>query len=254
MADSESDDSASSDDSQIEVVDLLKALITAHLELQDELYDPWRNFRSASPIPRFPQLALLHWAHDNNSKMFRRKVRVGPATFDAIVKCIENHPIFQNNSNNPQTAISTQLAVTLNRFGHYGNAATLTDIGEWAGISAGTVETCTKRVAVALMALHDFAVHLPNDEEKQAAKAFSAEKVCPEWGDGYLSADGSTVVLFEKPGYFGEAYFDRSSNYSINMQVRRFKYLSTFVIKVNLSGHIATAQSTHRRLYCRTRW
>ena len=31
--------------------------------------------------------------------------------------------------------------------------------------------------------------------------------------------DGTLVPLADKPGYHGEAYFDRKSNYSLNVQV-----------------------------------
>ena len=40
-------------------------------------------------------------------------------------------------------------------------------------------------------------------------------------GDGYCMVDGTPIILFQKPGYHGEAYFDRKSNYSLNLQVRR---------------------------------
>lgn len=33
--------------------------------------------------------------------------------------------------------------------------------------------------------------------------------------------DGTLIPLFEKPGHHGEAYFDRKSNYSLNVQVCR---------------------------------
>jgi hypothetical protein len=31
--------------------------------------------------------------------------------------------------------------------------------------------------------------------------------------------DGTLIPLFEKPGHHGEVYFDRKSNYSLNVQV-----------------------------------
>ena len=43
---------------------------------------------------------------------------------------------------------------------------------------------------------------------------------CYAWRDGYCMADGTPIILFQKPGYHGEAYFDRKSNYSLNLQVR----------------------------------
>src|ERR1700722_7995687 len=40
-------------------------------------------------------------------------LRVSPEVFDTILCLIHDHPIFYNNSNNPQTDVQTQLAVTL---------------------------------------------------------------------------------------------------------------------------------------------
>jgi hypothetical protein len=67
--------------------------------------------------------------------------------------------------------------------------------------------------------LHDTAVGFPDHSETEKAKEFSSRQVCPEWRDGYLTVDGTTLALFQKPGFYGDAYFDRSSKYSINVQV-----------------------------------
>lgn len=153
---------------------------------------------------------------------FRHKVRVAPSTFDKIVEKLQGHSIFTNNSNNPQTDVWIQVAITLNRFGHYGNAATTRDIGDWAGVSAGTVDNATKRVAIALLSLHDEHVKMPTAMEKKRSKRYSFEKTkCPKLRHGFLSADGSTFPVFEKPARMGEAYYDRSSRYSFNTQVRK---------------------------------
>lgn len=147
---------------------------------------------------------------------------MAPSTFDEIVTRIQGHSVFHNNSNNPQTEVGIQLAIVLNRFGHYGNAATMEDIGEWAGVSAGTVSNATKRVAIALLSLHDTYVRMPTAEEKAKSKAFCFAKTqCVKLADGFLSADGSTFPLYQKPAHFGEAYYNRSSRYSFNAQVRQ---------------------------------
>lgn len=31
--------------------------------------------------------------------------------------------------------------------------------------------------------------------------------------------DGTFIPLFQKPTYFGETFFDRKSNYSLNVQI-----------------------------------
>ncbi|EGN98584.1 hypothetical protein SERLA73DRAFT_110154, partial [Serpula lacrymans var. lacrymans S7.3] len=178
-----------------------------------------RIFFPKSPAFRQPQLGLLEWARHNDLGHFLRKLRLRPTTFDAIVTLIENHQIFHNSSNSPQYPTALQLGIFLVRVGHYGNAASCNEVAEWAGVSVGTVVLSTKRVALALMSLHDMAMCSPTDDEKRKAKAFVQSKVCESWRDGWLSVDGTTFPLFQKPSHFGEAWYDRSSNYSMNAQL-----------------------------------
>jgi hypothetical protein len=72
---------------------------------------------------------------------------------------------------------------------------------------------------VAFLALHDAAVRWPSEEEKEEAKEWVEAVSCAAWRDGYCMVDGTPTNLFQKPGYHGEAYFDRKSNYSLNVQV-----------------------------------
>jgi hypothetical protein len=65
-------------------------------------------------------------------------------TFQVLLDLIEGHPVFSNNSNNPQAPVQTQLAVTLYRMGRYGNGASVLDIAHHAGISEGAVELFMK--------------------------------------------------------------------------------------------------------------
>ena len=116
-----------------------------------------------------------------------------------------------------------QLAIALYRFGHDGNAASVEAIAQWAGVSAGMVVKATRRVIIAVLSLHDSVIRWPSEEEKEEAREWvectACEGSCPQWRNGYCMVDGTPVPLFEKPGYHGEAYFDRKSNYSLNVQV-----------------------------------
>ncbi|KAJ7124708.1 hypothetical protein C8R46DRAFT_828519, partial [Mycena filopes] len=154
---------------------------------------------------------------------FRRNLRVSPDTFDELVLRVETHSIFLNNSPKRQTPPSIQLAIVLFRFGHDGNAASVESIAQWAGASAGLVVKCTQRVIIAFLSLHDSVIRQPTEIEKEAAKAWVESASCFEWRNGFLMVDGYTIdgtpfPLFEKPGYHGEVYFDRKSNYSLNCQ------------------------------------
>ncbi|KAJ7616874.1 hypothetical protein B0H17DRAFT_965471 [Mycena rosella] len=156
---------------------------------------------------------------DNDPKRFRRNLRVSPETFDELVSRIESHPIFSNNSYHPQTLPYIQLAIALYRFGHDGNAASVESIAQWAGVSAGLVVKCTQRVIIAFLSLHDSVIRWPTETEKDEAKAWVESVSCEEWAGGFCMVDGTLIPLFEKPGHHGEVYFDRKSNYSLNVQV-----------------------------------
>jgi hypothetical protein len=155
----------------------------------------------------------------DDPKRFRRNMRCSPEVFDSLLELVRDDPIFQNNSNQPQLPVQYQLAIALFRFGHHGNAASVESIAQWAGVSAGTVFNTTFRIMQAFLVLHDQAVRWPNSMEKEAAKATVERLSCPAWRDGFCMVDGTLIPLFQKPGHHGEAYFDRKSNYSLNVQV-----------------------------------
>ncbi|EGN94784.1 hypothetical protein SERLA73DRAFT_61693, partial [Serpula lacrymans var. lacrymans S7.3] len=118
--------------------------------------------------------------------------------------------------------VEVQLAIFLTRLGHYGNRASVADIADWSGVSVGGVELCTKRCMIAIISLHDDVIKAPTPAEKEAAKCWVERQVCPAWRNGYLSIDGTTFNLFQKPSHYGETFYDRKSNYSINAQVILF--------------------------------
>ncbi|EGO05127.1 hypothetical protein SERLA73DRAFT_43594 [Serpula lacrymans var. lacrymans S7.3] len=178
-----------------------------------------RVFFPKAPAFQPPQLGLLEWARHNYTPHFLCKLHMLSATFDVIVTLINNHPIFHNKSNNSQFAVSLQLTIFLVWAGHYGNAASCNDVAKWAGVSAGTVVLLTKWVVVALISLYDMVMCKPTNEEKIKAKAYAGSKVCPLWQNGWHSVDGTTFPLFQKPSHFGKAWYNCSSNYSLNAQV-----------------------------------
>ena len=47
--------------------------------------------------------------------------------------------------------IDYQLAITLYRFGYYGNAASLQRVADWAGVGKGTVLVATRCVMAAVL-------------------------------------------------------------------------------------------------------
>ena len=173
--------------------------------------------------PRGPSLMqfVLNEYKTRRSDLFRQDLRVSPDTFDKIVEMISGHPVFSNNSNNPQSPVGVQLAIALFCFGHYGNAASLERVRKWAGTSKGFVKLATRRVMTALLS-PDFmkhAVRLPTDEEKEDAKKWVEKHSCNAWRDGWCLVDGTLIPLYSWPYWYGESYFDRKCNYSLNIQV-----------------------------------
>lgn len=153
---------------------------------------------------------------------FVQMLRVIPSTFQFILNLILDHPVFTS-SNKPQTAVETQLAVTLYRMGRYGNGASVQDIARTAGISEGSVECFTQRCQIALGSFHDRFVRKMTEAEVEMEKQWIHNHIgCAGWREGWLMYDGTIVVIYQRPGHHGDAYYTRKSNYGLNLQVRDY--------------------------------
>lgn len=205
-----------------------------------------RVLRSSSTPLRAPQIQVLADC-DDHPDAFRKKLRVDPDIFDAILDQIIDHPIFRSRSpSSPQLPVAVQLAIFLNRAGHYGNAISVFDVALWAGVSEGSVVNCTNRVMTALLAQHDTFIKFPGPDsaDRANAKAYAGRVTnCQEWRGGWLAADGSSIPLFQKPGFYGETFYDRKSRYSLNCQVS--DYFLSEKITTNTFG-------CYRQLLCLT--
>ena len=137
--------------------------------------------------------------------------------------------------------VEQQLAIALYRFGHYGNAASTMKVALWAGVGFGTVPLVTKRVIKALNSerFRFSSVRWPSDAEKATAKAWIEEASCPAWRDGWLMVDGTLISLFMRPGFFGNTWFDRKSNYSMNVQVSKTCSFDKFSIDIGVVNFYA---------------
>ena len=81
------------------------------------------------------------------------------------------------------------------------------------------VINATYRCLVAFLSLHDEAIMMPPQEEKEQAKEYVEAATCPEWWNGFLLTDGTKFALFQKPRLHGEAWFDKNKDYSVDCQV-----------------------------------
>ncbi|KAF8579788.1 hypothetical protein K439DRAFT_1620305 [Ramaria rubella] len=177
--------------------------------------------------------------------LFRSLLRVTPSTFDASLSKIQDHPIFQSNSEKQQIPVNQQLAVVLYRFGHYGNAASMQKVGLWAGLGYGTVDKCTRRVmkAVCDEGFRRVVMRWPDDIQREEASRWVESRSCAGWRGGWLMVDGTLVPLFARPGFYGNTWYDRKSNYSLNVQLISTPNLRIVDYGVGLPGsqHDATA-------------
>jgi hypothetical protein len=174
-------------------------------------------------VPKLGNMGLAwNFAEDpGNHHHFVHMLLVTPLVFQTILMLIEEHPVFTNNSNNAQTPVEQQLAVTLFRMGRYGNGASLEDIAQQSGCSEGSVEKYTDRCFEAIKSLHDLFVRRPALAEKEVEKKWIDEHLGfrGKWRDGWVMYDGTIIVLYKKPGLKGDAYYTRKGNYGLNAQV-----------------------------------
>jgi len=150
---------------------------------------------------------------------FCQNLHISPCTFDILLQFIEDHPTFHNNSNNGQWPIPYQLAIALYQFGHFGSAASVEAVTQWAGYSVGEVVKVTCQIMIAFLPLHDQAIHWPNMEEKQEASDWVESVSCQSWWLGFCMVDGMLIPLASKLGHFGKQFFDHKSNYSLSLTV-----------------------------------
>jgi hypothetical protein len=179
-------------------------------------------------LPRGPSYLhhILTRLKTEREDHFRESLRVNPTTFDALVTAIEDDPIFTSNSNHSQMAIEEQLAITLYRFGHDGNASGLQAVANWAGVGKGTVALVTRRVMTAILRPEFMkeSVRWPTDDEKEDAKVWVEQHSCHAWRGGWCFVDGTLVPLATRPAWYGESYFDRKNRYSLNFQVCYYSF------------------------------
>jgi len=103
----------------------------------------------------------------------------------------------------------------------------------------------TRRVLTALLRRDflDKAVRPPTAEEKEEAKQWVEDHSCYAWRNGWLFVDGTLIPLYFRPFWYAEAYFDRKSNYSLNIQIISLPNLRIVDFSYGFTGstHDATA-------------
>ena len=124
--------------------------------------------------------------------------------FSLIHELIKDHPVFSNNSKNPQVASSKQLAVALRRLASESSTAgSVMNMAQVFGIGEGTVTLYTKRVTKALVSLWGDVVKWPSIEERAQMKlrllADAEDNGWPLWQDCIGIVDGTLVPFKGRP-------------------------------------------------------
>ena len=145
--------------------------LVQQLELEKEILEGICNthyLQGCVCVPKKESLSLA-WEFAQNStdhQQFINMLHVSPQVFQTLLHLIEDHPVFQNNSNNPQTEVEKQLAVTLYWMRCFRNGTSLEDIARISGVSEGSVENVTECCFKAIEDLHDLFVRALTHEEK----------------------------------------------------------------------------------------
>jgi hypothetical protein len=219
-------DSASDSDDSSDIEDIHFERVDQRLKLLTELVKSTRVLDPGEGVPKNSHLPLyLEGFHKSDTRRFRGKLRMEPHVFDTLVDLIKDDEVFNPEEEfSPQFPVQYQLAIFLMRAGHYGSASSSEAVAQWAGVSLGTVINATHRVMVAILRMHDQVIRPASSDQKEKAKEYVERETCPEWRDGYLNADGTKIPLFTKPGFHGEAYFDKNKDYSLDLQVIIFYF------------------------------
>jgi hypothetical protein len=109
---------------------------------------------------------------------------------------------------------------------------------------------------IAVLQHHDNAIHFDpldteDQEERKRAKQWVEQRTCCEWRGGFLCVDGTPFNLFQKPGWHGEGFFDKKSNYSLTAQAHSYLLIDFDMltsIKRSLFCPIISALSTMFKL------
>lgn len=166
-------------------------------------------------IPKTTAVRDLIWLLPPDE--FKQAARLTKESFQALTVILETHPVFQNNSRNPQEDVWVQTLATLERLGCSGNGASLGRISRSLGISVGAVCKYTDRVIEALLSMKSQYIRWPKAGSRHAISEAFEEESGIRGIVGII--DGTHIHLSQRPAIQGEAYFTRKRRYSINVQL-----------------------------------
>jgi len=165
----------------------------------------------------FKSAAWFHAVRDHAPEQrFRTYFRVSRSTFSKLPDVLWAHarPILRRRRGGALLALDLQLAITLYRLGHYGDACSVDAVADLFGISVGAVMKSTRRVAKALSKIAPEHIKWPSRTCRAASSRFAAD------GYGFQACigatDSTTFLLAYQPALHPWLYLDRKSRYGLN--------------------------------------
>jgi hypothetical protein len=156
-------------------------------------------------------------AYFETHRRFKHYFRMSKENFNNLLNLIEPHPIFHNNSTNPQRPVRLQLMVTLYYLGSGGNGGTWTKIGGYFGIGDGTVQLFTQRVMTAILSIKDQIIKWPKPGSIEYKRTLQMHLHLHGFPNCLGFVDGSHFAVYRKPvGKQGSAYWTRHDEYALN--------------------------------------
>ncbi|PLW28739.1 hypothetical protein PCASD_22697 [Puccinia coronata f. sp. avenae] len=161
---------------------------------------------------------------------FQQAARTTKAGFMQVLDEICMNPVFLCRSIRPQLPIPHQLALTLERLGSNENGASVGRFSRNLNVGQGTVVKVTRRVLKAILSLGRRYVSWPDAARRAQTSEVMADKGFPGCV-GFV--DGTTIPLFQRPGFDGKVFYDQKQRYSINAQIvcDCNKYITSFITR-----------------------
>jgi hypothetical protein len=224
-------------------------------DTEDEVDDLVELHHAVSSVrylaPRLPVMKLTNFrsnVHRYDPDRFRQAFRMDQTSFNAIVRLIEGHPVFHNNSLNPQQDVSVQLYVALRRFGHYGSSCSIGETAKLIGISEGSVLKYTERVTKALLSLESEFIRWPDASKRQQISRRLNRKFqtlypgCDFPGCiGFV--DGTHIPFAVRPAVDGEVFWTRKHTYAMNTQLVCDETLRILFYQTGWAGSVHDAKA-----------
>ena len=215
----DTDNSSSSDDSS-DNEEASQAVLPP--EFVEAVYNALNHTKESRYIlPRVILPKSSDWydniAQNENPKRYKAHFRVSKLSYEALLRLIEHHPVFYNNSTCEQTPVSKQLHVALYYFGCDGSAGSWIQVGSRFGIGEGTVQLFVNRVLTAILYYEDNLVKWPQPGSEHYQQMIDMHLHLHGFPNCLGFVDSSHFNIFRRPfGQGGNTFWNHHDRYSLN--------------------------------------